>query len=309
MQLVHTIFEPAGEGPHPTILAFHGWGANAQDLLGLAPYLAGGRFLVICPQGPLEVPLGPHAMGYGWFPLTMGRPPDIPAIVSARDKLRAFLDAALERYPIERKKLVALGFSQGGVMAYGLELGAAKGGSQRLNASRIEAAAANSCPARLPRRTNRDRPRARLHRDAPRPERTSHLPRIRHGARDQPQEPRRSDGVARRKGSLAADRRAVRSSVMKIGVIFPQTEIGTDPAAVRDYAHAAEGLGHAYIVAYPHVSGANPASRPGWTPPYTHKDNFHEPFVLFGYLAAATEKIGLVRGIGTLPRRHTGLRS
>src|ERR1043166_8667894 len=84
MQLVHTIFEPAGEGPHPTILAFHGWGANAQDLLGLAPYLAGGRFLVICPQGPLEVPLGPHAMGYGWFPLTMGRPPDIPAIVSAR---------------------------------------------------------------------------------------------------------------------------------------------------------------------------------------------------------------------------------
>ena len=123
MQLVHTIFEPAGDGPHPTILALHGWGANAQDLLGLAPYLAGGRFLVICPQGPLEVPLGPHAMGYGWFPLTMGRPPDIPAIVSARDKLRAFLDAALERYPIERKKLVALGFSQGGVMAYGLALG------------------------------------------------------------------------------------------------------------------------------------------------------------------------------------------
>src|ERR1051326_1739681 len=161
----------------------------------------------------------------------------------------------------------------------GAELVAAEGARERLNARRIEAAAANSCPARLPRRTNRDRPRARLHRDAPRPERTSHLPRIRHGARDQPQEPRRSDGVARRKGSLAADRRAVRSSVMKIGVIFPQTEIGADPAAVRDYAQAAEGLGYDHIVPYDHVIGANPASRPGWTPPYTHKDNFHEPFV------------------------------
>src|ERR1043165_992427 len=160
----------------------------------------------------------------------------------------------------------------------GAELVAAEGARERLNARRIEAAAADFRPARLPRRTNRDRTRARLHRDAPRPERTSHLPRIRHGARDQPQEPRRSDGVARRKGSLAADRRAVRSSGMQIGVIFPQTEIGADPA-----------------------------SRPGWTPPYTHKDNFHEPFVLFGYLAAATEKIGLASGIVILPQRQTVL--
>ena len=122
MQLAHAIFEPSGDGPHPAILAIHGWGANAQDLLGLAPHLGGGRFLMLCPQGPLEVPLGPRAVGYGWFPLTMGRPPDLPAILSARDRLGAFLDAALERYPIDRKKLVVLGFSQGGVMAYGLAL-------------------------------------------------------------------------------------------------------------------------------------------------------------------------------------------
>jgi len=123
MQLAHAIFEPAGDGPHPTIIALHGWGANAQDLLGLAPYLCGGRFLVICPQGPLEVPLGPRAVGYGWFPLTMGVPPDVPEILSARDNLRAFLDSALSRYPIDRRKTVLLGFSQGGVMAYGLALG------------------------------------------------------------------------------------------------------------------------------------------------------------------------------------------
>lgn len=122
MQLEHAIFEPSGEGPHPTILALHGWGANALDLLGLAPYLCGGRFLVISPQGPLTVPIGQHAVGYGWFPLTMGGPPDMPAITSARDQLRAFFDSAIKRYPIDGNKLVVLGFSQGGVMAYALAL-------------------------------------------------------------------------------------------------------------------------------------------------------------------------------------------
>ena len=53
---------------------------------------------------------------------------------------------------------------------------------------------------------------------------------------------------------------------MKIGVIFPQTEIGTDPIAIRDYAAAAEEAGYDHLVAYDHVIGANPASRPGWKP-------------------------------------------
>jgi probable F420-dependent oxidoreductase len=94
---------------------------------------------------------------------------------------------------------------------------------------------------------------------------------------------------------------------MKFGVIFPQTEIGSDPAAVRDYAQAAEALGYDHIVAYEHVLGANPASRLGWHPPYTYKDMFHEPFVLFGYLAGLTKRIGLVTGIVILPQRQTVL--
>ena len=59
MHLIHAIFEPHGQGPYPTILALHGRGANALDLLGLAPYLCGGRCLVLCPQAPLQIPLGP----------------------------------------------------------------------------------------------------------------------------------------------------------------------------------------------------------------------------------------------------------
>jgi phospholipase/carboxylesterase len=121
MQLVHTVYEPPGDGPHPTLVALHGWGANAMDLLGLAPYLAGGQFLVLCPQGPVEVPLGPM-VGYGWFPLTMGAPPEPAAFAAGIDAARGFVDAAARRYPVAMNKLVLLGFSQGGVVAYALAL-------------------------------------------------------------------------------------------------------------------------------------------------------------------------------------------
>ena len=122
MELIHTIYEPSGAGPHPTILTLHGRGANALDLLGLAPYICGGKFLMICPQGPLETPIGPGASGYAWYPMSMGGPPDVGAILSSREKLQHFLDACLKRYPIDAKKLVVLGFSQGGVIAYSLAL-------------------------------------------------------------------------------------------------------------------------------------------------------------------------------------------
>ena len=121
MDLLHTVYEPAGDGPHPTIVVLHGWGANGMDLLGLAPYLADGRFLVICPQGRVEVPLGP-TVGYGWFPLSMGAPPDPAAFATGVDDARRFLDAAVRRYPVDNNKLVILGFSQGGVVAYALAL-------------------------------------------------------------------------------------------------------------------------------------------------------------------------------------------
>lgn len=121
MHLLHTLYEPAGEGLHPTIIALHGWGANGMDLLGLAPYLAGGSFLLLCPQGQVEVPLGPMS-GYGWFPLTLDAPPDPAAFTAGVEDVKRFLEAALRRYPIDPNKLVMLGFSQGGVIGYALAL-------------------------------------------------------------------------------------------------------------------------------------------------------------------------------------------
>ena len=94
---------------------------------------------------------------------------------------------------------------------------------------------------------------------------------------------------------------------MKIGVVFPQTEIGNDPVAIRDYAQTAEGLGFNHLLAYDHVLGANPARPGGWSGPYTHLTPFHEVFVLFGYLAGLTHRLELVTGILILPQRQTAL--
>ncbi|MDR5684155.1 MAG: LLM class F420-dependent oxidoreductase [Armatimonadota bacterium] len=96
---------------------------------------------------------------------------------------------------------------------------------------------------------------------------------------------------------------------MRIGVVFPQTEIGNDPVAIRDYAQAAEGAGYDHLLVYDHVLGAHPDrfAELGIRPPYTYEDAFHEPMVLFGYLAALTRRLELVTGILILPQRQTAL--
>ncbi len=92
---------------------------------------------------------------------------------------------------------------------------------------------------------------------------------------------------------------------MQIGVTFPQNEIGADPAVLRDYAQTVEGLGYKHLVIYDHVLGADSTNRSGWKG-YTEKDLFHEPFVLFGYLAALT-RLELVTAVIILPQRQTAL--
>ena len=92
---------------------------------------------------------------------------------------------------------------------------------------------------------------------------------------------------------------------MQIGVVFPQNEIGVDPVGIRDYAQTVAGLGYTHLVAYDHVVGADPTHRPGWQG-YTYQSLFHEPFVLFGYLAALTQ-LELVTGVIILPQRQAVL--
>ena len=94
---------------------------------------------------------------------------------------------------------------------------------------------------------------------------------------------------------------------MRIGVTFPQNEITADPIAVRDYAQAAEGLGYTHLLAYDHVLGADITNRPNWGDRYTQHSLFHEPFVLFGYLAGLAPQLEFVPGVIILPQRQTAL--
>lgn len=93
---------------------------------------------------------------------------------------------------------------------------------------------------------------------------------------------------------------------MQIGVVFPQTEIGAAVEGVRAYGLRVEQLGFAHVLAYDHVLGADPEVHAPWTGPYNVHTTFHEPFVLFGYLAAVTA-LELVTGIIILPQRQTAL--
>jgi len=95
---------------------------------------------------------------------------------------------------------------------------------------------------------------------------------------------------------------------LDFGVVFPTTQIGTDPAVIRDFAQTAEGLGYRRLLVYDHVLGAVHADRdPPLPGPYTEHDPFHEPLVLLGFLAACTTTIELGAAVLVLPQRQTAL--
>ncbi len=93
---------------------------------------------------------------------------------------------------------------------------------------------------------------------------------------------------------------------MKIGFVYPQTEFGNDPSAIRDLAQSAEELGFSYVLAYDHVVGVNP-ERPGWDGPYDFQTPFQSPLLLFSFMAGVTEQLGFATGILILPQRQTAL--
>ena len=94
---------------------------------------------------------------------------------------------------------------------------------------------------------------------------------------------------------------------LKIGLVYPQTEYGHDPIAIRDYAQTAEALGFTHILAYDHILGANPDRPGGWQGPYTFQHPFLEPLTLFTYMAAFTHKLEFAPGVIILPQRQTAV--
>lgn len=94
---------------------------------------------------------------------------------------------------------------------------------------------------------------------------------------------------------------------MKIGIVFPHNEIGTDPGAIKAYAQGAEAIGADHMLIYDHVLGADPNRPGGWSGPYDKDVAFHEPFTTFAFMAAATESIEFTTAVLILPQRQTAL--
>lgn len=95
--------------------------------------------------------------------------------------------------------------------------------------------------------------------------------------------------------------------MMKIGVVYPQIELSGDPEAVRQIGQATEALGYDHLLAYDHVVGATHDRKPELWGPYTDQDPFHDPFVMFAYLAGQTQRIEFATGVIILPQRQTAL--
>lgn len=94
---------------------------------------------------------------------------------------------------------------------------------------------------------------------------------------------------------------------MDIGFVYPQTEFGNDPYAIRDLAQTAEGLGFTHVLTYDHVLGVNPDREEDWQGPYDYQSPFQSPFLLFSFMAGVTGDIGFITGILILPQRQTAL--
>jgi probable F420-dependent oxidoreductase len=94
---------------------------------------------------------------------------------------------------------------------------------------------------------------------------------------------------------------------MQLGATIPVADIGTGPSPIRDYAQSVEGLGFDYLQAPDHVLGANPATSAGKGRVGTNENPYHDPFVLFGFLAGCTQKLGFAPGVLILAQRQAAL--
>ena len=124
MQFVHAVWTPAGNGPHPTLIALHGHGAHCQDLAPLAPMIADGRVQVILPQAEFRLDDAPYSYGpmFTWMRRGDNDRPLPGELERVSDDLLTFVDAVCERYDVDTDRLALMGFSQGGSLAYRLAL-------------------------------------------------------------------------------------------------------------------------------------------------------------------------------------------
>jgi len=112
--LQHVVFYPDIErDEYPTVVALHGRGADATDLLPLISALGRYDLLVVAPRAPLQFPNG----GYAWYETIREGVPEPQVLASNLKLLQDFINEVKAGYAVDKEKLVMLGFSQGALMS------------------------------------------------------------------------------------------------------------------------------------------------------------------------------------------------
>jgi probable F420-dependent oxidoreductase len=95
---------------------------------------------------------------------------------------------------------------------------------------------------------------------------------------------------------------------MKLGVNYPVREVAGNPDDIRKFVRAADELGFNHLMTGDHVLKCPHDGRdPPLNGPYTDKDSFYDPFTLFSFAAALSDKLEFVTGVLVLPQRQTAI--
>ena len=106
---------------YPLLIMLHGFGANMQDLAGLAPAINRTGYVYACPNAPISFDLGGGHMGYGWMsPRGQATPEEVQ---EAETLLEGFFEEVFEQFKVTPSRSILMGFSQGGGMTYRCGLG------------------------------------------------------------------------------------------------------------------------------------------------------------------------------------------
>jgi len=94
---------------------------------------------------------------------------------------------------------------------------------------------------------------------------------------------------------------------MRLGIYYPQNELGTDPEVITEFAQGVESMGYDHVMIFDHVAPDTPESKPGWNPAYKASDPLSEVFCLYSFMAAVTTRLEMAVGVLLLSQRQTVL--